>query len=157
MGPQPLPGRRPPADLRRLLAVARGEEPADLLLAGARVLDVFGGEVIETSVAICDDRIAGLGAYRAREVQQLGGAFLLPGLIDAHVHVESSMVPPAEMARAVVPRGTTTLIADPHEIANVLGVAGVRWMLDDAAGAPLEVVAMAPSCEIGRASCRERV
>lgn len=146
MGPHPLPGQRPPADLRRLLAVARGEEPADLLLAGGRVVDVFGGTLIEAPVAICGDRIAGLGSYRAREVHELGGAYLLPGLVDAHVHVESSMVPPAEMARAVVPRGTTTLVADPHEIANVLGVAGVRWMLDDAAGAPLEMVVMAPSC-----------
>jgi adenine deaminase len=95
MGPSLLPGQRPPADLRRLLAVARGEEPADLLLAGARVVDVFGGEVVSASVAICGDRIAGLGEYQARQVHDLGGAFVLPGLIDAHVHVESSMVPPA--------------------------------------------------------------
>jgi adenine deaminase len=141
-----LPGQAPPRDLPRLLACARGDEPADLLLAGGRVLDVFTGELVATGVAICDDRIAGLGDYAARERVDLDGAILVPGLIDAHVHVESSMVPPAELARAVVPRGTTTLIADPHEIANVLGVPGVRWMLDDAAGAPLELVAMAPSC-----------
>ncbi|HEV8240007.1 MAG TPA: adenine deaminase, partial [Thermoanaerobaculia bacterium] len=91
----------------RLLAVARGDEPADLLLSGGRVLDVFTGEVVEADVAICGDRIAGVGRYRAREVVDLAAAWLLPGLIDAHVHVESSMVPPAEMARAVVPRGTT--------------------------------------------------
>jgi adenine deaminase len=97
-------------------------------------------------VAICGDRIAGVGEYRGREVVELDGAWVLPGLIDAHVHVESSMVPPREMARAVVPRGTTTIVADPHEIANVLGTAGVRWMLDDARGAPFEMVVMAPSC-----------
>ena len=130
----------------RLLAVARGDEPADLLLAGGRVLDVFTGDVVEADVAICGGHIAGVGRYRAREVVELGGAWLLPGLIDAHVHVESSMVPPAEMARAVVPRGTTTIVADPHEIANVLGVEGVRWMLADAVGAPFEMVVMAPSC-----------
>ncbi|HXT50937.1 MAG TPA: adenine deaminase [Thermoanaerobaculia bacterium] len=130
----------------RLLAVARGDEPADLVLAGGRVLDVFTGDVVEADVAICGERIAGVGRYRGREVVELGGAWLLPGLIDAHVHVESSMVPPAEMARAVVPRGTTTIVADPHEIANVLGVEGVRWMLADADGAPFEMVVMAPSC-----------
>jgi adenine deaminase len=145
MGPY-LPGQAPPADLPRLLACARGDAPADLLLRGGRVFDVFTGELIPTAVAICGDRIAGLGDYAARQTVELDGALLLPGLIDAHVHVESSMVPPAEMARAVVPRGTTTLVADPHEIANVLGVDGVRWMLDDGARAPLGLVAMAPSC-----------
>jgi adenine deaminase len=136
-----------PAEPRaRLLAVARGDEPADLVLSGGRVLDVFTGDAIEADVAICGDRIAGVGSYRGREVVELDGAWVLPGLIDAHVHVESSMVPPAEMARAVVPRGTTSIVADPHEIANVLGVEGVRWMLDDALGAPFEMVVMAPSC-----------
>ncbi|HET9765958.1 MAG TPA: amidohydrolase family protein, partial [Thermoanaerobaculia bacterium] len=117
-----------------------------MVLSGGRVLDVFTGDTIEADVAICGGRIAGVGAYRGREVVELDGAWVLPGLIDAHVHVESSMVPPAEMARAVVPRGTTTIVADPHEIANVLGVEGVRWMLDDALGAPFEMVVMAPSC-----------
>src|SRR4029079_19821764 len=104
------------------------------------------GDGVGAAVAICGDKIAGVGRYRAREVVDLGGAWVLPGLIDAQVHVESSMVPPAEMARAVVPRGTTTIVADPHEIANVLGVEGVRWMLADAVGAPFEMVVMAPSC-----------
>src|SRR5512134_3279947 len=115
MGPSELPGQAPPADLPRLLACARGDQPADLLLRGGRVLDVFTGELVSTAVAICGDRIAGLGDYAARQTVELDGAPLVPGLIDAHVHVESSMVPPAEMARAVVPRGTTTLVADPHE------------------------------------------
>ena len=136
----------PPEQRARLLAVARGDEPADVVLANGRVLDVFTGDVVEASVALCGDRIAGVGAYRGREVVDLDGAWVLPGLIDAHVHVESSMTPPAEMARAVVPRGTTTIVADPHEIANVLGVEGVRWMLQDADGAPFDMVVMAPSC-----------
>ena len=141
------PGNAPPNDLPRLLAVARGDASADLLLTNGRVVDVFTGDVVTADVAVCGDRIAGVGpGYGASEVVDLGGAYLLPGLIDAHVHVESAMVPPSEMARAVVPRGTTTIVADAHEIANVLGVAGVRWMLDDAVGAPFEMVAMAPSC-----------
>jgi adenine deaminase len=141
------PGSVPPSDLQRLLAVARGDAPADLVLTGGRVLDVFTGDVVTTDVAICGDHIAGVGAgYGGREVVDLRGAFLLPGLIDAHVHVESAMVPPSELGRAIVPRGTTTIVADAHEIGNVLGAAGVRWMLDDAVGAPYEMVAMAPSC-----------
>lgn len=146
MEAEPLPDHPRGADLRRLLAVARGEEPADLLLAGGRVLDVFTGDVLRGSVAICGDRVAGVGDYRARQTVELEGAWVLPGLIDAHMHVESSMVPPAELARAIVPRGTTTIVADPHEIANVLGVDGVLWMMEDATGVPCEMVVMAPSC-----------
>jgi adenine deaminase len=150
MGPLPtahplLPTSRTP-DLAHLLAVARGDVPADLVLGGGRVLDVFTGELVAASVAIAGDRIAGVGDYRGREEVALDGAVLVPGLVDAHVHVESSMVPPTEMARAIVPRGTTTIVADPHEIANVLGLDGVLWMLADAAHAPLEMVVMAPSC-----------
>jgi len=146
MGPGLDADTSAPVDPARLLAVARGAEPADLVLAGGRVLDVHTGDVVEASVAICGDRIAGVGDYRGLQMVALDGAWVLPGLIDAHVHVESSMVPPAEMARAVVPRGTTTIVADPHEIANVLGVLGVEWMLADAEGAPFEMVVMAPSC-----------
>jgi adenine deaminase len=132
-----------PADLIR---VARGDAPADVLLAGARLVNVVSGEVLATSVAIAGDRIAGLGDYEARAVIDLGGAHLAPGFIDAHVHIESSMLPPREFARAVVPHGTTTVVSDPHEIANVLGMDGIRFMLDDAAGSPLDVRVMASSC-----------
>jgi len=131
----------------RLLAVARGDEPADLLFTGGRVLNVFTGEVEEVEVAVAGDRIAGLGSgYRGREVVDLHGGYLLPGLVDAHVHIESSMATPLEFARAVVPRGTTTVLADPHEIANVHGIQGIRWILDASEGLPLSVLVMASSC-----------
>ncbi len=133
-------------ELSDLLAVSRGDAAADLLLKNARVVNVFTGEILDTHVAILGDRIAGLGDYAARAVEDLGGRYLAPGFIDAHVHVESSMVPPDEYARAVVPRGTTTVVSDPHEIANVLGLAGIRFMLDCARGLPLDVRVMAPSC-----------
>lgn len=134
-------------DLPRLLAVARGDEPADLLLTDARVVNVLSGEVEETSVAIAGGRIAGLGdGYEARRTVDLGGAYLAPGLIDAHVHIESALVAPAEFARAVVPRGVTTVVTDPHEIANVCGLDGIRFMIDDAEGSPLEVFVNASSC-----------
>ncbi len=128
------------------IEVARGDEPADLLLKNARVANVFTGEIQETHVALFDSRIVGLGEYRAREVINLQGRYLCPGFIDAHVHIESAMVPPNEFARAVVPRGTTTVVADPHEIASVLGLEGIRYMLDMAKYNPLSVYMMAPSC-----------
>ncbi|MGB5890109.1 MAG: amidohydrolase family protein, partial [Thermoanaerobaculia bacterium] len=114
--------------LDELIRYARGDEPADLLLTNGRVVNVLSGEIVETDVAILRSRIVGLGAYEANEVLDLEGAYLAPGLIDAHVHIESSLVPPAEFSRAVVPRGTTTVVTDPHEIANVLGLDGIRFM-----------------------------
>ncbi|HEV7516626.1 MAG TPA: adenine deaminase [Thermoanaerobaculia bacterium] len=134
-------------DLPRLLAVARGAEPADLLLADARLVDVLSGEVYLTGIAIAGGQVAGLGdRYEARRTLDLAGRYVCPGLIDAHVHIESSLVPPAEFARAVVPHGVTTVVTDPHEIGNVLGLAGIRFMLADAVGAPLAVYVNAPSC-----------
>lgn len=133
-------------ELTDLLRVARGEAPADLLIKNAHVVNVFTGEILETNVAIGGDRIAGLGDYDAKEVEDIQEAYLCPGFIDAHVHIESSMVPPDEYARAVVPRGTTTVVCDPHEIANVLGLDGVRFMIERSKGSPLDVRVMAPSC-----------
>lgn len=134
-------------EMTRLLAVARGDEPADLLLTGGRVVNVFTGEVEEVDVAVAGAWIAGVGeGYHAARVVDLGGDVLLPGLIDAHVHIESSLCGPAEFARAVVPRGTTTVISDPHEIANVHGLDGIRWMLEASEGLPLTVFVMASSC-----------
>ena len=131
----------------RLIAVARGEEPADLLFKNGRLVNVLSGEIYPARVAVADGRVAGLGGdYRARRVVDLAGRFICPGFIDAHVHLESSMVQPAEFARAVLPHGTTAVVCDPHEIANVLGVAGVRYILDASAGLPLAVYVMAPSC-----------
>jgi len=127
--------------------VARGDAPADLALDGGRVVNVFTHEILEQSVAVVDGIIAAVGEVRdARERVDLGGRLLLPGLIDAHVHLESSMVVPSEFARAVVPRGTTTVVCDPHEVANVCGLDGVRWMLAVTADLPLDVLVMAPSC-----------
>jgi adenine deaminase len=132
--------------LETLIAVARGEEPADLVLRNARLLNVFSGEIHPADIAIHDGRVVGLGEYQARQVVNLEQRFVAPGLIDAHVHLEDSMVQPSEFARAVLPRGTTAVVCDPHEIANVLGLDGVRYLLDASEGLPLSVYVMAPSC-----------
>ena len=131
----------------RVLAVARGDEPADLVFTGGRVVDVFSASVIEGDVAVADGIIASVGPPRdAATTIDLTGKILVPGLMDAHVHLESSMVTPEEYARTVVPRGTTSVVADPHEVANVAGMDGVRWMLEASEGLPLSVLFMAPSC-----------
>jgi adenine deaminase len=136
-----------PLELPDLLRRACGDEPADLLLANARTVDLFSPAVHEADIAIAGDTIVGVGrGWAARRVVDLRGRHVAPGLIDAHVHVESAMVPPRELARAVVPRGVTTLVADPHEIANVLGLPGVRFMLESARGAPFTMLVNAPSC-----------
>jgi len=132
--------------LAERIRVARGEAPADLVLRNARLVNVFSGEVHPADVAVYAGRIVGLGHYAAREEIDLHGRFLCPGLIDGHVHLESAMVHPAEFARAVVPHGTTTVIADPHEIANVLGLEGIRYLLEATSNLPLNVYLMAPSC-----------
>lgn len=134
-------------DLKRLLAYARGDEPADLLLQNGQVVNVFSGDVHAADLAIAGGLIVGIGrGYSAREVLDLDGRFVAPGFIDAHVHIESSMVTPREFARAVVPHGVTTVVTDPHEIANVCGLPGIRFMLDDAQGAPFTMLVNASSC-----------
>ena len=127
------------------MAVARGDEPADLVLAGGRVLSVFTKEWLEVDVAIVGGHVVGLGAYEGRERMDVGGAYLVPGFIDAHMHIESSKLTVDEFARAVVPHGTTAVVADPHEIANVLGTDGIHWLIDSCAGLPLDVFVMASS------------
>ena len=134
------------ADLTRRLAVARGDEPADRVLTGGRVLSVFTREWLETDVAIADGTIAGLGDYEGRETIDAGGRFVVPGFIDAHMHLESTKLLPDEFARLVLPLGTTAVVADPHEIANVLGTDGVHWLLDFCAELPLDIYFMASSC-----------
>jgi adenine deaminase len=133
-------------DLARRLAVARGDEPADVVITGGSVLSVFTREWLAADVAIADGWIAGVGDYRGRETIDATGMWVVPGLIDAHVHIESSRLLPAEFARLVLPHGTTTVVADPHEIANVLGTDGVHWLLDSTEGLPLDVFFMASSC-----------
>jgi len=132
--------------LKDRIRVAHGEGKADLLIKNGRVVDVFSGQIEKKDVAIYDGIIVGFGDYRAKKVVDVNGQFLCPGLIDGHVHVESSMVTIPEFARAVVPHGTTSVVIDPHEIANVLGVRGVRFMAESAKNVPLNVFIMIPSC-----------
>ncbi len=133
-------------ELDGLIAVARGEEPADLLLKNARLVNVLSSEIHPADIALAGGCVLGWGAYQARRTVDLEGRFVCPGLVDAHVHLESSMVWPAEFARAVVPHGTTAVVCDPHEIANVLGLDGVRYILEASEELPLRVYVMAPSC-----------
>jgi len=133
--------------LLHLLAVARGDTPADVLLRNGRVVNVFTGEILQTDVALAGPWIAAVGdGYSGAMEFDLAGQFVTPGLIDAHVHIESSMVGPAQFARAVTPRGVTTVVTDPHEIANVAGAAGIRYMLAASEGLPLSVLVNLPSC-----------
>jgi adenine deaminase len=134
------------ADLGRRLAVARGDEPPDLVVRGGRVLSVFTREWLKTDVAIADGYVAGLGDYGGVDEIDASGRFVVPGFIDAHMHLESPKLLPDEFARLVLPLGTTTVIADPHELANVLGTDGVHWLLDFCAELPLGVYFMASSC-----------
>ncbi|MBI4520489.1 MAG: adenine deaminase [Gemmatimonadetes bacterium] len=130
-----------------MVEVARGDRPADVVITNGRVINVFTGEVEETDVALAGPWIAGVGAsYKGLRTLDVGGRYVCPGFIDAHVHIESSLAVPSEFARAVVPRGTTTVVCDPHEIANVHGVAGIEYMLAASAGLPLSVFVMASSC-----------
>src|SRR5947209_6995363 len=134
------------APLAKRLAVARGDEPADLVLRGGKVLSVFTREWLEVDVAVADGWIAGLGEYEGREELDAGGRWIVPGFIDAHMHLESSKLLVDEFARLVLPFGTTAVVADPHEIANVLGTDGVHWLLDVCGRIPLDVWFMASSC-----------
>jgi adenine deaminase len=129
-----------------MIAVARGHRPADLVIDGARVVNVFSGEIETAQIAIAAGHIAGLGCYHGRRRIDARGLYAAPGFIDAHIHLESSMLTPREFARAVVPLGTTTVIADPHEIANVLGSRGIRYMLQASDNLPLDIRFMLPSC-----------
>jgi adenine deaminase len=128
--------------------VALGQEPGDLALTGGRVVNVFTRRVESANVVIADGRIAGIGPYawQAREEIALAGRAVLPGLIDAHMHLESTLLTPAELARLVVPHGTAAIVADPHEVGNVLGIPGVELLLEASVGLPLDCHFMAPSC-----------
>jgi len=134
------------SSLRNYIRVASGKGKADLLIKNGRVVNVFSGQIERTDVAIWKGLIVGFGDYEAKVAIDAEGDFLCPGLIDGHVHIESSMVTIPEFARAVVPHGTTTVVTDPHEIANVLGSKGIRFMAESARGVPLNVFFMIPSC-----------
>ena len=133
-------------DISKMIELARGDKKVDLVLKNARLINVFSGDIHLTNVAVHQDRIIGMGDYQAKEQIDLKGKYLVPGFMDGHVHLESSMVTPAEFTRAVVPLGTTSVIIDPHEIANVMGLDGIRYMLEASQGLPLDVYIMLPSC-----------
>ncbi|MHC4081175.1 MAG: adenine deaminase [Planctomycetota bacterium] len=134
--------------LQRRIRVARGQEPGDLVLTGGEVVNVFTGTTTRSDVVVADGWIAGVGPYdwQAADEIRIEGRVVIPSLIDAHIHVESTLLAPAELARLIVPRGTGTVVADPHEIANVMGVRGVEMLIDAGADLPLDLFYMAPSC-----------
>lgn len=134
------------SDLRRRIDVAMGRKRPELVFKNARIVNVFSHEIIESSLAVDRGIVIGMGAYEGEQEVDVNGGYLLPGLIDAHVHIESSLTSPAQFAEAVVPRGTTAVIADPHEIANVCGLEGIEYMLEASGGLPLSVFFMLPSC-----------
>ena len=133
-------------DLQHKLSVARGEKPAALLFKNAQLVNVFSGEIHEADVAVDDERVIGFGDYEAREVVDLAGAYLAPSLIEGHFHVESTMVTLPELVRAVVPHGTGAMVIDPHEYANVLGMDGIRYVLESSKNLPIDFFIMLPSC-----------
>ena len=131
---------------QRIIDVAAGRAPADLVLKNAVYVNVFSGELEKRDIAVAEGLIVGLGSYSGTEEVDMTGKIVCPGFIDAHIHLESSLVSPAEFARAVIPHGTTTVITDPHEIANVMGEAGIEYMLAATEGLPVDVRFMIPSC-----------
>ena len=133
---------------KELIDAAAGRNPCDLNLVGCAAVDVFGGRIRQgATVSIHKGRIVGVDdGLEARETMDMGGAYLAPGLVDAHVHIESSLLCPPEYAKVVLPRGTTTVVADPHEIVNVLGYDGMRFMLQASENLPLDIYFMVPSC-----------
>ncbi|OEU80626.1 MAG: adenine deaminase [Desulfobacterales bacterium S5133MH4] len=132
--------------LKKRIQAARGEIAPDLVLKGGSVVNVFSCEILDTDVAIYDGVIVGLGHYDGPEMIDVTGHYLCPGFIDGHFHVESSMLSPKELARAVIPMGTTAIVADPHEIANVMGENGIRYILDNSKALPVDIYIMLPSC-----------
>ncbi len=133
-------------EIQHKLSVARGETPAELLFKNAQLINVFSGEIHDANVAVDDGRVIGFGDYEAKQTIDLGGAYLAPSLIDGHFHVESTMVTIPEFARAVVPHGTGAMVIDPHEYANVLGIEGIRYVLDSSKDLPIDFFIMLPSC-----------
>ncbi|MFC4771993.1 adenine deaminase [Enterococcus hermanniensis] len=134
-------------DLKKLIDTAAGREPADLVLKNAQLIDVYQAEIIKGDVAIVNGKIAGIGeGYRGKESIDLKGKFVAPGFIDPHIHVESSYVTPEEFGRLLMPHGTTTVLADPHEIVNVLGLKGLDYMIEAAKETPMDIRYMMPSC-----------
>ncbi|MBT3181921.1 MAG: adenine deaminase [Deltaproteobacteria bacterium] len=134
------------SSVKHRIDVAAGRKPADLLLTGGRVVSVLADEIVKTDVAIADGVIVGFGSYEAKKKINLKGGYLSSGLIDSHIHIESTLLTPAEFAKTVVPKGTTSVVADPHEIANVMGSRGIKWILQASEGLPIDINIVLPSC-----------
>ena len=134
------------AALRKLIQTASGQIPAETVIQNCRILDVFTGVFKEGDIALCGGRIAGVGRYRGEREIDGEGRYAVPGLIDSHIHIESSYLCPEELGRLLVPHGTTTIIADPHEIVNVCGTAGLDYMMAAAENTALDILFMLPSC-----------
>ncbi|MBW1782903.1 MAG: adenine deaminase [Deltaproteobacteria bacterium] len=133
--------------LKRRILAARGEVPVDLVLKGGRVVNLFSGKIKKADVAVCDGVIVGVGlSHQGKEEIDVSGTWIVPGLIDGHLHIESSMLSPSHMAAALLVHGTTAIVADPHEIANVMGLEGIRYMLNDSREIPFDIFFTAPSC-----------
>ena len=133
-------------ELKKLIDTAAGRTPADMVIRGAKIVDVYSGGILEGDIAISDGLIAGIGEYDGKKTINADGLFAAPGFIDSHIHIESSYVSPEEIGRLLVPHGATTIIADPHEIVNVCGLAGLDYMLDAAEETALDIKFMLPSC-----------
>jgi len=134
------------SELKRLIRVAKGEERADLVIKSAEIVNVLTEEIYKGDIAICGDRIAGIGSYEGLKEIDAKGLYAIPGLIDGHTHIEMSFLTLSEFARLVVPRGNTCVIADPHEIANVLGKKGIIYLLEEAKHTPIRFYCLVPSC-----------
>jgi len=132
--------------LKERIAVARGTKKADLVLKNGQLFNVFSGEIYSADVAIHKENIAGIGEYSGEKEIDLNGRYILPGFIDSHLHTESSFLIPAELAKAVVPQGTTAIVCGPHEIANVLGIPGLKYLIDASKDIPLDLYFSVPSC-----------
>ncbi len=132
--------------LKKLIDVAAGRSPADIVIKNCKIIDVYSAAIINGDIAMCDGLIAGIGQYEGRQTIDAKGQYAAPGLIDSHIHVESSYLSPEELGRLIVPHGTTTIIADPHEITNVLGLDGLSYMIGASEGPALDIKWMLPSC-----------
>lgn len=132
--------------LKKLIDIAKGRKKADFVLKNCRVVDVYSSQIIEGDIAVSDNLIAGIGQYEGIQEVDAKRAFILPGLIDSHIHIESSCVSPEEIGSLLVPHGTSTIIADPHEIANVCGLAGIEYMVNAAKNTKLDIKYVMPSC-----------
>lgn len=133
-------------ELKRLIKIAHGEKIVDTLIKDVQIVDVLSGRIFKDSVAISEGLIVGFGEYKSKEIVNGKGRFLLPSFMDAHIHIESTMLSPSSFARAVIPHGTTAVVSDPHEIANVSGIPGIRWMIKEGKCLPMDIFFMAPSC-----------